>query len=109
MIKTPFAILMMLSSVSAFAEESAAQKLLDAVAVCPKVSNPMMVLKSMGGNAFVGAEFDGGNDTVIADIVYDPRRMNPLLTGPIRMLGKIRVSMEYPAPGYGLLCKVSRE
>ena len=100
-------MLFTLLSVSAFADEAATQKLLNAVTVCSSASNPLTAMTVYNGNSFGNVAIEADTGAITADVVYDPRLQNPLVGAPTRIVGRVRVEMKYPAPGYGLECKVS--
>ncbi len=100
-------IVLFLISVSAYAA-SPSQTLMNAVTVCPEKDNPLKLLSNIEGNSFGEPEFEAGSESVvIVDAISNPQLLNPLIMAPVRILSKFRVSMSYPAPGYGLVCSTS--
>ncbi|HXH30747.1 MAG TPA: hypothetical protein VNJ01_08025 [Bacteriovoracaceae bacterium] len=100
--------LMLMSSNIDSADTEAFQVLMNAVTVCPKGVNPLELLREMGGNSFTDVNLEAGTTGVTALVVHDPQLLNPLIMRPMRLLGKIRVEMNYPALGYGLVCSMSK-
>lgn len=99
---------MLLCSSVTFASDKASQILLNAMTVCPVETNPTTILKKLGGNSFFSSELDASSEnTIVVNVVHNPRLYNPLIMAPTRLLGKIRVQMSYPEPGYGLVCKIT--
>jgi hypothetical protein len=99
-------ILCFLIAGSAHASELAQQQFLNAVTVCPAQTNPQRALKTLKGNSFSQIEFIGSSEEMSADVIWNPQLYNPMIAAPTVIVGKITVEMTYPAPGYGLECKV---
>ena len=98
---------LVLSSGVASANSDAFQVLMNAITVCPKDQNPLTQLQAMGGNSFADVKFEAETQVVTAMGIHDPQLLNPLIMRPSRIMGNVRVEMQYPAPGYGLVCSVS--
>ena len=106
--KTLLFVIIALFTQNTFAQDAASQLLMNAISVCPQGTNPLTELKNIGANSFTNVEFFRGmNDTVELDAIWNPQLLNPMLMSPTILRGKMLVSMTYPAPGYGLVCKVS--
>jgi hypothetical protein len=101
-----FFVLSILFSANAFADEAGYQQLLNAITICPSAQNPSLGLAQLLGNSYSNVNLVGPK-TVTAEILYDPTLINPLSMQPTRLMGNIRIEMSYPAPGYGLVCKLT--
>jgi len=82
------------------------QLLLNAITVCPAEENPALGLSQLLGNAYTNVKFDG-EGIAVATIVHDPRLLNSRVGAPMQIKGDIRIEMSYPAPGFGLVCKLT--
>src|SRR4051812_3607481 len=98
-----FGILFALQSL---ADERAYQQILNAMAVCPADQNPALVLPQFKANTFLNAQMSNG-ETANAEIALDPRLLNSNTRQPIMLLGTMSIQMSYPAPGFGLVCKLT--
>jgi hypothetical protein len=97
------------TSMSYGADPTAQQELLNAITVCPTQANPLTALADMHGNSLGDAQFENHSSTaILVDVVYNPQLYNTRIMTPIRLLGKIRVEMTYPEPGYALVCKIAK-
>jgi len=87
-------------------EIQASQILMNAITVCPADQNPALGLVELGGNGYsnVKLESDG---VATATIVHDPRLLNSHVGAPLQVKGDISIEMTYPAPGFGLVCKLT--
>ncbi len=88
-------------------EEIHSQTLMNAIANCPKESNPLKALKDMGGNSFGYVKTKFGK-MIEVEAISNPKLLNPLIMAPVRLIGYIRVSMSYPAPKQSLKCDLTK-
>ncbi len=116
--------LVILAATPAFAEKSANEVLLSAIASCPQPNNPLLNgLKKLKGNSFENlkleaiGDMDEYTDAVIvtADVNFDPRIAHSLANAPVRKLGSIAIfvgrwSADVLSPGTTQRCnlKVAR-
>jgi len=84
----------------------ASQILLNAITVCPADENPALGLSQLLGNAYTNVKLES-DGVATATIVHDPRLLNSRVGAPLQIRGDIRIEMTYPAPGYGLVCKLT--
>lgn len=86
---------------------NAEQYLLNAITTCKEEANPLNMLQKMEGNSFSDTKYENDSESaIITNIVLNPRLRNPLIGAPTRAIGKIKVEMNYPLPGRGLVCNV---
>lgn len=99
---------LILASFNLHANEDGLRVLINSISVCPTENNPLTILHKSKGNSFTSVEIeneDPFNTVIIAEMVHDPRLINPMTRAPMIRLGSVKIAMIY-AEEEKLVCKL---